>query len=108
MSDIIDSRDLEEELKTLDPKEDKEEIKEILELKKEVSSYGGDSWEHGIIFISEYEWKYYCENFAEEVGYIDNLDNNPLQHCIDWDQWADNMSMDYSSVEFRGQSYYYR
>ena len=44
MSDIIDSRDLEEELKTLDPKEDKEEIKEILELKKEVSSYGGDNW----------------------------------------------------------------
>ena len=108
MSDIIDSRHLEEELKTLDPKEDKEEIKEILELKKEVSSYGGDNWEHGIFFISEDEWKDYCENFAEDVGYIDNLDNNPLQHCIDWDQWANILSMDYSIVEFRGKSYYYR
>ena len=108
MSDIINSRHLEEELKTLDPKEDKEEIKEILELKKEVSSYDRYSWEYGITFISEDEWQDYCENYAEEVGYIDNLDNNPLQHCIAWDQWANILSMDYSIVEFRGKSYYYR
>ena len=78
---ILDSRDLEEELKN--PHTEEERKKAIKQLKKETENYG---WEHGIIFISEMEWEDYCQNFAEDCGYLETLTNghmNPLQYCID-------------------------
>jgi hypothetical protein len=107
---VMDSRDLQEELESIkNIKEElstgnKEKKEAILELKKE-TEYSG--WEHGITFISEYYWKDYCQEFAEEVGYV-SADNNPLMYCINWQEWADLMQQDYSEVEFEGRIYYYR
>ena len=50
MSDIFDSRDLLDELKTLDKEYDEERIKEIEELIEEV---GEDNFDMGVAFIRE-------------------------------------------------------
>ena len=100
---ILDSRDLEEELNTSEIEIDRK--KAIEELKNETKNYG---WEHGIIFISEFEWRDYCKDMAIDCGYISRMTNNPLEHCVDWDEWADLVKNDYSEIEFEGSTYHYR
>ena len=108
MSDILDSRDLLEELKTLDEEDsyDKERIEMIDDLKEEV---GKDNFEMGVTFIRENYWVQYCEDLAYDCGYMDRQDdNNPLQYHIDWQGWADAVEMDYSQIDFDGDTYYWR
>ena len=91
MSDVIDSRNLLEELKTLDKIDDLDRIAEIEELIEEV---GRD----------------YCEDTAYDFGYLDGNPNgyNPLSNYIDWQGWADAVAMDYNQTEFDGDNYYWR
>ena len=108
MSDIIDSRDLLEELETLDEEDsyDKERIEMIDDLKEEV---GKDNFEMGVTFIRENYWVQYCEDLAYDCGYLDRQDDsNPLQYHIDWQGWADAVEMDYSQINFDGDTYYWR
>ena len=108
MSDIIDSRDLLEELETLDEEDsyDKERIEMIDDLKEEV---GKDNFEMGVTFIRENYWVQYCEDLAYDCGYMDRQDdNNPLQYYIDWQGWADAVEMDYDQIDFDGDTYYWR
>ena len=108
MSDIIDSRDLLDELKTLDEEDsyDKERIEMIDDLKEEV---GKDNFEMGGTFIRENYWVQYCEDLAYDCGYMDRQDdNNPLHYHIDWQGWADAVEMDYSQTDFDGDTYYWR
>ena len=108
MSDIIDSRDLLDELKTLDEEDsyDKERIEMIDDLKEEV---GKDNFEMGVTFIRENYWVQYCEDLAYDCGYMDRQDdNNPLHYHIDWQGWADAVEMDYSQTDFDGDTYYWR
>jgi len=102
---ILDSRDLEEELNNPDTDEERKET--IKELKKETENYG---WEHGIFFVSEYEWEDYCRDFASDCGYLETRSDtfNPLENCIDWKKWSDLMAMDYDQVDFEGKTYYWR
>ena len=108
MSDIIDSRDLLEELETLDEEDsyDKERIEMIDDLKEEV---GKDNFEMGVTFIRENYWVQYCEDLAYDCGYMDRQDNsNPLHYHIDWQGWADAVEMDYDQIDFDGNTYYWR
>ena len=106
MSDILDSRDLLEELETLDEEDsyDKERIEMIDDLKEEV---GKDNFEMGVTFIRENYWVQYCEDLAYDCGYLDRQEN-PLHHHIDWQGWADAVEMDYSQIDFDGDTYYWR
>ena len=105
MSDTLDSRDLEEELNN--PDTDEERKKAIKELKEQIEN---DSWEHGIYFVSEYEWEDYCRDVASDCGYLKMRSDtfNPLESCIDWSKWSDLMAMDYQKVDFEGKTYYCR
>ena len=106
MSDVIDSRNLLEELKTLDKIDDLDRIAEIEELIEEV---GRDNFEMGVTFIRENYWLQYCEDTAYDFVYLDGrLDNNPIHYHIDWQGWADAVAMDYSQTEFNGDDYYWR
>jgi hypothetical protein len=104
MSDIFDSRDLLDELKTLDKEDDEERIKEIKELIEEV---GKDNFEMGVTFIPKSHWVSYCEDMAYDCGYLDRQEN-PLHYYIDWQGWADAVTMDYGQAEFDGDFYYWR
>ena len=108
MSDILDSRDLLEELKTLDEEDsyDKERIEMIDDLKEEV---GKDNFEMGVTFIRENYWVEYCEELAYDCGYVSSRDEyNPISNHIDWQGWADAVEMDYSQTDFDGDNYYWR
>ena len=107
MSDIFDSRDLLDELKTLDKEYDEERIEAIKEMIEEV---GEDNFDMGVAFIRENYWEEYCEDMAYEFGYLDGSPNdcNPLHYHIDWRGWADAVAMDYNQTEFDGDNYYWR
>ena len=106
MSDIFDSRELLDELKTLDKEYDEERIEAIEELIEEV---GRDNFEMGVAFIRENYWEQYCEDTAYDCGFLDRQDNsNPLHYHIDWQGWAKDVAMDYSQIDFDGDSYYWR
>ena len=106
MSDIIDSRDLLDELKTLDKEDDEERIQQINDLIEEV---GEDNFDMGVAFIRENYWVQYCEDTAYDFGYLDRHDDsNPLHYHIDWRGWADAVAMDYNQTEFDGDNYYWR
>ena len=106
MSDVIDSRNLLEELKTLDKIDDLDRIAEIEELIEEV---GRDNFEMGVTFIREGYWVDYCEEFAYDCGYLDRQsDFNPLHNHIDWEGWADAVEMDYSQTDINNDTYYWR
>ena len=102
MSDILDSRDL---LKMLDKEDDEERIKEIEDLIEEV---GEDNFDMGVTFIRENYWVEYCEELAYDCGYLHKNDDNPLHYYIDWQGWADAVEMDYSQIDFDGDTYYWR
>tara|TARA_R100000697_G_scaffold120810_1_gene146633 strand:- start:683 stop:1015 length:333 start_codon:yes stop_codon:yes gene_type:complete len=110
MESTYDSRNLEEELK--DKSTDSDRIKAIKELKHEVMNYGGhpNDWEDGITFVHESYFTEYCEELAYDCGYLENLrrEENPIAYCIDWDKWARDCSVDYTQVEFEGETYLYR
>ena len=104
MSDIFDSRDLLDELKTQDKIDDLDRIAEIEELIEEV---GRDDFDMGVTFIRENYWVQYCEDLAYDCGYLDRQEN-PLHYHIDWRGWADAVAMDYNQTEFDGDNYYWR
>ena len=106
MSDIFDSRDLLDELKTLDKEYDEERIQQINDLIEEV---GEDNFGMGVAFIRENYWESYCEDMAYDFGFLDRQDdNNPLHYHIDWQGWADAVAMDYNQTKFDGYDYYWR
>ena len=119
MSDIFDSRDLLDELKTLKKEKElnkklnidvidheEERIKAIEELIEEVEE---DNFEMGVTFIREGYWVDYCEQLAYDCGYLDRQDDsNPLHFYIDWKGWADALAMDYDQTKFNGYNYYWR
>lgn len=80
-----------------------EELEKILELKDEVCS---SEWDFGITFIHEAHFEEYIIEFIEDCGYISRDFPNWIE--IDWKATADNVSVDYSEVEFMGCNWYYR
>jgi antirestriction protein len=106
-----DTRDLEEELQgLLQLKEDNEEydqdrLKELEDLKEELEGYG---WEYGIALIPEVDFEDYARELAEDCFMGSDAKTNPLMNHIDWESWANDVEMDYSSVEFEGTTYLWR
>lgn len=80
--------------------EEQRELKELQELLDSIGPSDGP-------FIHEDGFKEYAQELAEDIGAIDPRASWPL-NCIDWDQAAEELKSDYSTVEFRGNTYYYR
>lgn len=87
---------------------DCEEANELLKLRAFAEEGEGFSdWHHGETLIRESYFKTYAQEFAEDIGAIDNNADWP-NNCIDWEQAARELQMDYSSIEFDGVTYYAR
>lgn len=56
--------------------------------------------------IHEDSFKEHAQQLADDIH--DMNDNCWPFTCIDWDQAADELKMDYSSAELDGETYYYR
>lgn len=124
--DILDVRDIIERIEELREERDDEdnaadwdhpdkdgpaELRELEELMSEMAGYGGDElWEGGwypVTLIRESYFRDYAEELAEDCGMVTSGATWP-NNCIDWDEAARQLQQDYTSVDFRGVTYWYR
>jgi Antirestriction protein (ArdA) len=103
LGDTWNSMDAEEWLNWND-EDDAPELWAALNQFKDETQYEG--WDHGIQFIHEHYFEQYAREFAEDVGVLDTSADWPM-NCIDWEQAANELQMDYSVVEVDGMCYYY-
>ena len=64
-------------------------------------------WIHGATLILDGHFKDYAQQFAEDIGAIDRAASWP-NTCIDWDEAASELQMDYTSIDFDGETYWVR
>lgn len=114
---IIDTRDVQHRIWYLeflddpdleDPdfwEDEREELDKLQELESELTGYG--SLNDGMTMVRESYFTEYAMQYAEDLGAIPSDASWPAT-CIDWDQAANDLQMDYSAVEFDGVTYYVR
>jgi hypothetical protein len=109
----IDSRDVIERIEELQAEReedesnftaaDDEELAELEELADEASS--SPDWEYGEALINADYFTQYAQELAEDCYEISS--EWPFR-CIDWEQAARELKMDYFSVDFGSQTFYIR
>jgi antirestriction protein len=112
--DLIDSRDVIERIAELQAVldageslgDDRDEYMALTTLAEEASGYIPD-WEYGETLIRDSYFKEYAQELAEDIGAITGDETWPAS-CIDWDQAARELQMDYTAVEFDGVTYWTR
>jgi len=82
---------------------DAEELSNLTDLREEL----GCVFDDGTELISEDGFVEYAEQLAEDIGAISKNSNWPCNH-IDWKRAAEDLKCDYSTVDFDGETYYYR
>lgn len=113
--DYLDSRDMQERLDYLDSLDDddltddeKEEYNELFRVREElIANSGEEAWGWGYQFIRDTFFPDYAEEFANDVGAIDDKQYWLTCH-IDWEGVARDMQMDYWQVEIFGSLYWTR
>lgn len=108
----FDTRDLvdryaelrqEEDLKV----EEREELAALDKVLKEVREYAGDLPEDGVTLVRADYFVEFCRILVSDwCGEIPP--NFPSYIKIDWEETAENLRVDYMSVEFLGNTYWYR
>ncbi len=84
------------------------ELKALKSLAEQAEGYA-DDWRHGAALVRESYFKEYAQQFADDIGAVDrDRTMNWPYTCIDWDAAADELRMDYTSVEFDGVTYWVR
>jgi hypothetical protein len=104
--DLLDPRDIAERLKYLTRERDELEssqLEEIDALQEVVDEDIDDTLVHEDYFQE------YAEELAVDIGAIDRSQRNHWPYtCIDWEQAAEELKQDYSVIDIRGGTYYYR
>jgi hypothetical protein len=124
--DVIDSRDiiarieeLESDIEAAEEDEDEvldeaaeeeletlvEELETLKTLADEAS--GSPDWSYGEALIRDSYFQDYAQELAEDCCGMPNPDQWPAR-CIDWEQAARELQMDYMSVDFDGVDYWIR
>jgi hypothetical protein len=111
--DIINVSDITDFIDEFNDTEDEDELEQLNLLKdllSQLKGYGGDhqwegNWYPGHLIRDTY-FVEYCEDMVKDIG--DLPKDLPRYLAIDWDKTADNLRVDYSSVEFEGTTYWYR
>jgi hypothetical protein len=116
--DIIDSRDVDSRIEELEAERDAAaeagnpgdftdgELARLTALRDDVAGYAPD-WQYGCTLIRDSYFKDYAQELAEDIGALEK-DLKWPHTCIDWDQAARELRMDYSSAELDGVTYWFR
>ena len=112
-NDVIDSRDVIERIEELESltedndvlREDNDDELAALEALAEQCSEVPD-WEYGETLIRRSYFVDYCKELCEDCGYIPR--DLPAFIEIDWQKTADNLEVDYTTVDFDGVEYLIR
>ncbi len=117
--DLIDSRDVIARIEYLESEceedngteEDRDELKILLAFMEDMKGYGGDEQWRGdwypVTIIRDSYFKEYAQELAEDIGAI-NAGATWPNNCIDWEQAARELRMDYTCVDFDGVDYWVR
>lgn len=108
---VIDSRDVIARIDELEGDEDRddddnEELAALKALADKADGYASD-WKDGATLIRDDYFETYAEELARDCGMIPNNLAWPCT-CIDWEQAADELKQDYTSVDFDGVDYWVR
>jgi antirestriction protein len=107
--DVIDTCAVIDRIAYLEDSEDADEIAErdaLIALASEAEGYA-DDWPYGEALIRDSYFRDYAMELAEDIGAIDANASWPTR-CIDWDQAARELQMDYTAVDFAGVTYWIR
>lgn len=83
-----------------------DEQDELTALESVESEMDARTFRDGEMLIPEQDFEDYARELADDLA-SDGTDRWPFT-CIDWKQAADELKMDYSSVEYEGTTYYFR
>lgn len=84
------------------------ELDALVKLAEEAEDYAAD-WKHGETLIRDSYFRDYAEELADDCGMVDRKVASQWPYtCIDWDQAARDLQMDYTSVDFGGITYWIR
>jgi len=83
-----------------------EELTMLQALAEEGEDYATD-WRHGETLIRKTYFTEYAEEFANDIGAMENTNTWPLNH-IDWEAAAEDLAQDYTEIDFDGVSYLIR
>lgn len=104
----MDTRDLSDELDELDETAPDERDDDRATLIQELADEIGEvSFRDGVELVREDDFEDYARQLAEDIGAVPDEYRWPTS-CIDWTQAAHELSMDYTSVNFDGETYLYR
>lgn len=81
------------------------EYKALKELEEQAEGYS--VWEDGAQLIRESYFTDYAQQLAEDIGAV-NADATWPNNCIDWDQAARELEVDYTRVDFDGVDFLFR
>lgn len=82
-----------------------QELFALRDLVKEAEGYAGD-WLHGATLIRHSYFVEYCQDMLSDLGDLPR--EIPSYVVIDWEATADNLKVDYTTVDFDGVEYYIR
>ena len=117
--DIIDVRDITERVDELRAQRDDEpldadeadELRALEMVLDELRGYGGDhQWEgdwYPLTLIRDSYFQEYAQELAEDIGAIDRHASWP-NNCIDWEQAARELRVDYTPIDIGRVTYWYR
>jgi len=121
--DVIDVRDViarVEELEELLPpadesdgtdNEERQELATLMSLLDDLKGNGGDvDWRgdwYPLLLVRDSHFRDFAQQEAEDLGLIKS-DSSWPDNCIDWEQAAQELQVDYTTCEFEGVTYWYR
>ena len=79
------------------------QIEEIDTIENECSEFS-----FGETLIDEDDFEDYCEELVSDIGYLPKELPSFISNNIDWSGIADDLKVDYSEVEYQGNTYLYR
>lgn len=85
---------------------DVDELRALLALREEIEDVNSE-YHRGTTLISESYFEDYVKDYAEDTGAISRDLAWPL-NCIDWEEAASQLKIDYSEVNFDGETYLVR
>ena len=93
------------------PDGEPEELAMLEGILSELAGYGWDVKFEGDRYpaqlIADGYFQEYAQNLAEDCGMVDTNARWPM-NCIDWEQAASGLQMDYSNILIHGSTYWYR
>jgi len=96
-----------EELEDNEPEEFTDEMEKELDALEEAKSEVTE-WRDGNTLVNLDYWTEYCKELTMEIGELPKNLASYIENNIDWDGVAVDLSVDYSTIDIMGNTFYYR